>query len=59
VWREFVSASYVSRLTGPDTGGLVVISDRPPPSLTAVLLAAFVPPFILLLVWRSLRKQRN
>ena len=55
LWREY-STSYISRLRGSDIDGLVIISEESP--LAPILLAALVPPLILLMVWGAHRKRR-
>jgi hypothetical protein len=56
LWRQY-SSSYISRLRGSNIEGLVIISDEP--SLAPILLAAFVPPLVLLVTWGAYRKRRH
>ena len=56
LWRQY-STSYISRLRGSNIEGLVIISEEP--SLAPILLAALVPPLLLLVIWGAYRKRRH
>ena len=56
LWHQY-STSYISRLRGSNIEGLVIISEEP--RLAPILLAALVPPLVLLATWGASRKRRH